>query len=66
MCLAIVVVVWGDVRQRFDLLIVNPSVAWQFVDCTLQLSCCPGNGQRGLSGLGNYHWYFVYNCTTES
>lgn len=23
----------------------DPSVAWLFVDCTLELSCCPGNGQ---------------------
>lgn len=45
MCLAIVVL-WGDVRQRFDLLIVDPSVAWLFVDYTLQLSCCPGNSER--------------------
>lgn len=54
MCLAIVVL-RGDVRQRFDLLIVDPSVAWLFVNYTLQLSCCPGNSERRKRlGYGSY------------
>lgn len=40
----VIVVVWGDVRQRFDLLIMIRWYLGLFVDFNLELRCCPGNG----------------------